>query len=460
MIIDLEKLNKIHCLSQNETMGKAQILDKIYKRKIEFRANGLKKDNTVLLLNGNCLQFFIDLFTIWDMQSRCLVINENINKSVLEQITKNFVVHLVIEKSGRLSCNFRTAASKVLGSPLMLVSSGTSGDPKIVELSEKRVLDRIGNIQKMIGPQVQRGLLFLSTSFGHGLIANGLSLLNSSKELFVSHEFDIKVATELQSLVEKKSIDFFSSVPTHFEALDRITKERFLSNRKMEIHCASSFLTRSTYRKALKMFPNSNFNYHYGMTEMGSWITQKNLGGDSEEIEFNNVGLPFGLSVKINSDDGHIHIKNEVDDLITHNLPKNQTSNVVTGEYFDTKDIGTIKNGMLYLEGRRGDFINKAGNKISTLEIENTIEDVCRDWKYLVVPTSSDFYGEEIAIVFFEKFPDEKSQEEIQSICLKKLGGLKVPKFFFYLSEMPLTSNGKVSRIQVASLLEKQKKNL
>ena len=119
-----------------------------------------------------------------------------------------------------------------------------------------------------------------------------------------------------------------------------------------------------------------------------------------------------------------------------------------------------IENEMLFLDGRHGDFINKAGNKISILEIEVAIEDICRDLKYLVVPTPNEFYGEEVAVVFFEKFPDEKLQEEIQLFCLKNLGGLKVPKYFFHLPEMPMTSNGKVSRVQVASLLEKHRKEL
>ena len=268
------------------------------------------------------------------------------------------------------------------------------------------------------------------------------------------------MATELPQLIEKNSIDFFSSVPTHFEALDGIFSGNTVSNRNVEIHCASSPLNKNTYHKALKMFPNSHFKYHYGMTEMGSWITQKELGQSHEQLKMNDVGRVFGLSLKINSSDSHIYIKNEGEDLVTHDLINNQTIKVASGDYFDTKDVGHIEGENLFLDGRSGDFINKAGNKISALEIEMCIETICIDRKYLIIPSQSEFYGEEIAVVFFDAPATDKLQEEIQSFCLKRLGSLKVPKKFFFISEMPLTANGKVSRAQVLRLIERQSKKL
>lgn len=460
MIIDVEKLNTIHCLDSNESMSKMSILADIHKRKMELRANGFSKHKCAILLRGNSLRFFIDLLAVWDMQGHCLVINENVNKKVFVQLFDRFAIDLVIDKKGNSNRNSPGEGKIIFRAPLMLASSGTSGRPKIIELSAARIQDRIKNIQKMIGPQVSRGLLFLSTSFGHGLIANGLSLLDSSRELFVSHEFDVNVATGLRDLIENNSIDFFSSVPSHFEALDKITKGQFVSNTATEIHCASSPLPKSTFRKALGMFPNSQFKYHYGMTEMGSWITQKELGRSHETHIPNDVGIPYGLSLKINPSDSHIYIKNEIDELVAYDIFKNETVRVSQGQYFDTQDVGRIENEKICLDGRHGDFINKAGNKISALEVESAIEEICNNRKYMVVPAVSEFYGEEVAVVFFECPPNEKLQEDIQILCLKNLGSLKVPKHFFYLPEVPIASNGKVSRVQVSSLIERQIKKV
>ena len=168
MILDLEKLNTIHCLQQKKSMNKFQILNEIQKRKIELRASGLQKNGTAILLNCNNLQFFIDLFAVWEMEGRCLVINETTNNNILDRILSYYQINLIIGKGGNLIGTLLEQAKSSLSAPLMLVSSGTSGQPKIVELSESRIIGRIRNIQEMVGSQVNTGLLFLSTSFGHG----------------------------------------------------------------------------------------------------------------------------------------------------------------------------------------------------------------------------------------------------------------------------------------------------
>ena len=79
------------------------------------------------------------------------------------------------------------------------------------------LLDRIQAIQKMQSTTTEVGLCLLATSFGHGLIANCLSLLTQQKRLVLIRDFDLSLSFKLNQIIQNEGINFVSSVPTHFE---------------------------------------------------------------------------------------------------------------------------------------------------------------------------------------------------------------------------------------------------
>ncbi|MCH8103654.1 MAG: AMP-dependent synthetase, partial [Chloroflexi bacterium] len=118
--------------------------------------------------------------------------------------------------------------------------------------------------------------------------------------------------------------------------------------------------------------------------------------------------------------------------------------------WFHTGDQGMLSDdGYLTLTGRLKELINRAGEKISPLEVDAVLikhpavsEAVC-----FAVPDEK--YGEVVhaAVVL----ASETTAEEIQTFCREQLADFKVPERIFIADELPRTATGKIQRRHVAT---------
>lgn len=171
------------------------------------------------------------------------------------------------------------------------------------------------------------------------------------------------------------------------------------------------------------------------------------------------VGMPQGVNVKIFNERGEV-VNGEGEICINGKNVTQGYCNPSNDESFQAKhfwvkdgqkwlrtgDLGWFsKEGYLKLSGRIKEMINRAGEKIAPLELDEVIlalpgvkEAVC-----FGVPDA--VYGEEVGVAI------STSDHTIgQKLSLKGVAEFKWPKYVWLLDQLPKTDTGKVQRSKVA----------
>ncbi len=132
--------------------------------------------------------------------------------------------------------------------------------------------------------------------------------------------------------------------------------------------------------------------------------------------------------------------------------------------YHHTNDTGYLdEDGYLYLIGRTDDMFTINGENIYPQEIENVVK---REDPALVVVAGSieiDNVKKVILCIETKAENDEPSHQEnenyLSQVFKQKLPPNKIPKRFFWISNFPRTSSGKIIRKQLIESIQSQFKN-
>lgn len=121
------------------------------------------------------------------------------------------------------------------------------------------------------------------------------------------------------------------------------------------------------------------------------------------------------------------------------------TKETIVDHWLHTGDIGKIDDeGFIYILDRKKDMINRGGEKIYSLEVENVIFDNPKVLETAVVGVSDSVMGEVVKAVVVLKDGETATEEEIQRFCGERLADYKVPKFVQFLNALPRNPAGKV----------------
>jgi acyl-CoA synthetase (AMP-forming)/AMP-acid ligase II len=120
--------------------------------------------------------------------------------------------------------------------------------------------------------------------------------------------------------------------------------------------------------------------------------------------------------------------------------------------WFRTGDEGLLDDeGYLRLTGRIKELINRGGEKIAPLEIDEVLlthpavsEAVCFA---IAHPT----WGEEVAAAVVLRAP--ATEADLLAYCRERLADFKRPKKLYLVDTIPRTVTGKVQRLNVAAAL-------
>jgi acyl-CoA synthetase (AMP-forming)/AMP-acid ligase II len=130
--------------------------------------------------------------------------------------------------------------------------------------------------------------------------------------------------------------------------------------------------------------------------------------------------------------------------------------------WFMTGDMGQLDaEGYLFLKGRAKELINRAGEMISPLEIDEALYQVRGVESAASVGVPHPLYGEEI-VAFVNVAPGhEVTSTDLAEICRERLSPHKIPKRFYFGLELPKGPSGKIQRLKlVETYLELAKQGL
>jgi len=331
---------------------------------------------------------------------------------------------------------------------LLKLTSGSTGEPKAVQVSEENLWNDGRHIVEAMGIRandVNYGVIPLSHSYGLGNLVAPLLMQGTPvalRELFLPGQ--------LVEDARATSLSVLPGVPFLFEqilsqlrgagCLPPTLRLLITAGAPMEPDLVASF----------KNDLGAKIHSFYGSSETGG-ITYDDEEGDE-------LGDPLTVGkampetdVTIRSDERlHVHGTAVARGYV-------QTSHDDVAKFVDngflSGDTGVFDDhGRLFLTGRLSSFVNVAGRKVNPSETENVLlamPDVA-DAKVLGLPCNK--RGQKLVAFIVPRSP-HLNTIEVRSYCAEKLSPYKIPRDLILLEAMPLTDRGKVDRKALEELV-------
>jgi len=354
--------------------------------------------------------------------------------------------------------------SSALDAALVMTSSGTTGAPKIVPLSEDQLLHAARAVvaHHRLGPD-DRGYCPLPLFHINAIVVGVLSTLVGGGRLVVDRRFSRRSFWER---VNGHGVTWINLVPAIITILaDTPVPPPPVAARIRFARSASAPLAMATQARFERRCGIPVLET-YGMTEAASQIASNPL--PAEERRPGSVGQPVGVELRVVDDGGRrvgpdavgrVEIRgasvvssywSSSDGVLAVQPATNRCGWLATG------DLGRIDgDGYLYLVGRDDDVINRGGEKIYPREIEEVLLADGRVRAAAVVGRPHPIVGEEPVAFVVAAAGSETDDlaEELSARCRSNLSPFKRPTEITVAPSLPAGPTGKVRRGELRRLL-------
>ncbi|AFZ60930.1 AMP-binding protein [Anabaena cylindrica FACHB-243] len=403
-----------------------------------------------------------------DTQAKALITLSETPEAAIAAVTSDMMlINAKINNNGTL--NFElvkpTSTATINSEPpnaddiaMILHTSGTTSRPKRVPIRHRNLIASANNIISAYSLTSTDITLCLMPLFHiHGLIGCLLATLASGGTLICPHGFN---ALEFWKLVETYKPTWYSAAPTmHQTILARaIRNQEIVKRNPFRFIRSSSASLAPVIIEQMEKTLNSPVLESYSMTEAAHLMTTNPLPPKIRKP--GTVGYGFNVDVRIMDDEGNLLNQGSLGEVVVkganvidgyENNPDANATAFVNG-WFRTGDQGIIDaDGYLRLTGRIKELINRGGEKISPLEVDNVLlrHPAVAEALAFAIPHNS--LGEEIHAAVVLKL--EVSEKELKQHCSNTLADFKVPKQIHILEALPRGATGKLQRLSMAKLL-------
>ena len=405
-------------------------------------------------------------FYIKDANSSYLIVKDRDNTSVAAAQNANLnVITVGVSKTG-LTLNDLKGELTHARDPeyvsdetvaLFLHTSGTTSKPKGVPLTHRNLLVSLSNIINTYNlSEADTSIVVMPLFHVHGLIGVALSTLASGGCLVLPNRFSASTFWKIQS---DMNATWYSAVPTiHKILLDRADSDGAPYQSFRFIRSCSSPLSKEILLGVENRF-GSPVLEAYGMTEAAHQMSSNRL--PPFERNPGSVGNPTGVEISVRSETGIELHYSELGEVCVRgpNVMGGYVNNISAnksafwGDWFRTGDQGFLtEDKNLTLTGRLKELINRGGEKISPVEVDQVIASHFAVSEAISFPLPDEKYGESVnaAVVLSEPV----SESSIIEFCADKLATFKVPGRIFILDKLPKSATGKIQRRNIAEMFQ------
>ena len=340
---------------------------------------------------------------------------------------------------------------------LVLHTSGTTSRPKIVPLSNLNIFTSAVNISKSLKLTADDHCLNIMPLFHiHGLIAVLSASAKVGASVCASNGFN---ALKFLDLAETQNITWYSGVPTMHQAILLRAQKNSDKAKKLNlrfIRSSSASLPPAIFEQLNDIFQTPVIEA-YGMTEATHQMASNPLPPAIQKPGL--VGMPAGPEICIMNDKNEKLPQGEIGEIcikgdnVTNGYENNPEANKQSfvNDWFRTGDEGFFdEDGYLKISGRLKEIINKGGEKISPLEVDNILMDFPPIDQALCFGYKDKMLGEDIAVAIKLKENKSCTEDDIKSYANEKLAKFKIPKKIFIVEDIPKGAPGKLQRIGLA----------
>jgi fatty-acyl-CoA synthase len=123
------------------------------------------------------------------------------------------------------------------------------------------------------------------------------------------------------------------------------------------------------------------------------------------------------------------------------------TAEAIRGGWLHTGDLAVVEpEGYLNIVDRAKDMIISGGEKVYSTEVEAALYEHPAVLEAAVYAVPDERHGEAVAAAIVLRAGASATADELQSFCRARLSGYKLPRRFEFLSELPRTGSGKLSK--------------
>lgn len=343
---------------------------------------------------------------------------------------------------------------------LILHTSGTTSRPKIVPLTHRNVCASARSISKILNlTQADRGLHVMPLFHIHGLIAGVLAPMAVGSQIFCTPGFN---ALKFFAWMKECKPTWYTAVPTmHQTILSRAANNKDIieANPLRFLRSSSSSMPTQVITELETVF-KAPLIEAYGMTEAAHQMACNPLP-PAKRIP-GSVGIAAGPEIAIMDTAGNMLPAGTIGEVVirgenvTLGYENNDKANAesFTNGWFRTGDQGNLTaDGYLTLTGRLKEIINRGGEKISPLEVDEVLMDHPAVMQVVTFAMPHPKLGEEVAACVVLREGKELTERELREFAASKLADFKVPKKIIFMAEIPKGATGKLQRIGLAAKL-------
>ncbi|WP_187118997.1 class I adenylate-forming enzyme family protein [Bacillus marasmi] len=338
----------------------------------------------------------------------------------------------------------------------MMYTSGTTSKPKGVEITHENYLfaGETSVRNQWLTPN-DRYLIFLPLFHANSQYYTSMASLVAGCSIILKQRFS---SSSFWDDVERYQPTITSLVATVIKMLLQNNYRPNEMNHSLKKAGYGLFVTYQELQQFEARFGVRLFQW-YGMTETITTSIVTPLY-DERIIDEQTGIVPIGKAavgheIKIINDDGHELGPGQIGQILVKSPSlmkgyyKNQqaTQETIRDGWLYTGDNGYYHdNGYIWFVDRNKDMIKRAGENISSIEVENVIRNhpKVEDCAVIAVPDSL----REEAVAAFIKTQDgiELTIEELNQYCNDRLSYFKVPQIYEFVDDFPRTSIGKVQK--------------
>lgn len=346
-------------------------------------------------------------------------------------------------------------------------TSGTTGFPKGVTLSHHNIL----NNGYFIGIRLhytEKDRVCIPVPFYHcfGMVIGNLCCTAHGSTMVIPNDsFDPQLTLEV---VEKEKCTSLYGVPTMFIAtLHELDLKNYdLSSLRTGV-MAGAVCPPEVMKRVENQMNMKEVTICYGMTETSPVSTQTKIGTPFEK-QIHSVGtIHDHLEIKIiNPETGKIVNRGENGELCTRGYsvmlkywdnPESTHQVLDSARWMHTGDLAMMdEEGYIHISGRIKDLIIRGGENISPKEIEDFLYQYPNVLDAQVIGVPSEKFGEEVMAWIKVREGFSLTEEELVNFCKGQIAHYKVPKYWKFVQEFPMTISGKVRKVEMREMAIKE----
>ena len=348
---------------------------------------------------------------------------------------------------------------------LLYFTSGTTGMPKMVTLSERYTLGHIVTARYWLNCQ-DDGLHFTLAETGWAKASWGklFGQWLCGSAIFV-YDFHGKFEPgDLLEHIEKYKITTFCAPPTVYRFMMKTDLSKYDLSSIKYMMTAGEALNPEIYRQ-IRLKTGHPIYEGFGQTE-----TTIVCGTFSEymEIRPGSMGKPSPLYyVQILDDEGNpveqgetgeicIRLRDPQDGIFSgYYEDSDLTRTVIYDGYYHLGDLAYCdSDGYYWFVGRKDDIIKSSGYRIGPFEVESALMELPAVLECAItgVPDTEGVRGQLVkaTVVLTKGYePSEQLVKELQTHVKKTTAPYKYPRVVEFVTELPKTISGKIRRVEI-----------